>query len=100
MADEKDRLGDKLHDAAKAREDQWAREEDERLIQRQRAKMTKEKQAGASLQCPQCGKSLVAKTLGDLVSGLASGLAMMACPDNHGAWLDADALKHIERAGK
>ncbi len=92
MADEKDRLGDKLHDAAKAREDQWAREEDERLIQRQRAKMTKEKQAGASLQCPQCGKPLAATA--------DSGIAMMACPDNHGAWLDAAALKHIERAGK
>jgi hypothetical protein len=36
MADEKDRLGDKFHQAARAREDQWARQLDAEIIERLR----------------------------------------------------------------
>jgi hypothetical protein len=96
MADEKDRLGDKLHDAEKAREDQWAHEEDRKLIEKQRRKMAEQKQEGASLQCPQCGKPLVATAQ----SGIAGSVAMMACPDDHGAWLDSAALKSFRRLGR
>jgi len=92
MQDEKDRLGEKLHDVAKARESQWAHEQDEKLLDKMRAKMAQEKQAGATLKCPQCGKALVAK--------VRYGLAMMACPDEEGAWLDSAVLEALPKAPK
>jgi predicted RNA-binding Zn-ribbon protein involved in translation (DUF1610 family) len=92
MEDQKDRLGEKLHDVEKAREDQWAHEQDRKLMEKMRQQMVQHKQAGAKLACPQCGKALVAKA--------QTGVAMMACPENHGAWLDASALKSILKPGK
>ncbi|MFI5353910.1 MAG: zf-TFIIB domain-containing protein, partial [Candidatus Binatales bacterium] len=62
------------------------------LIEKQRAKMAQHKQAGAALNCPQCGKALAA--------GARGGVAMMACPDDHGAWLETTALKAIFDARK
>jgi hypothetical protein len=43
MEDEKDRLGDKLREVEKAREDQWAFEQDRKLIEKQRQKMAQHK---------------------------------------------------------
>ena len=40
MADEKDRLGDKLHDVEAARENQWARQHDEELLEKMRERLT------------------------------------------------------------
>lgn len=91
MEDQKDRLGDKLHDVEKAREDQWAHEQDRKLIEKMRQQMAQHKQAGATLACPQCGKTLAARAQG--------GIAMMACPENHGFWLDAAALKKVLKPG-
>ncbi len=79
MADEKDRLGQKLHDVEAAREDQWARQRDAELIEQLR-----QKQKGA-MHCPRCGKALVEKNHG--------AVTLLACPANDGAWLDAAALK-------
>ena len=78
--DHKDRLGNKLHDVEKAREDQWARQRDEELV----AKMRKRSSQTA---CPECKQSLVPKT--------QAGVEMHACPQGHGAWLDASALKAV-----
>lgn len=39
MDDEKDRFGDKLRDVEKAREDQWALEEDRKLIEKLRERV-------------------------------------------------------------
>ena len=72
-----DKFGDKLHDIKKAREDQWARDEDKRLLERLRQK-------AVSLTCPQCHAALVKRQ--------EAALTIMACPDGHGAWLDHDAL--------
>jgi hypothetical protein len=38
MDDSKDRVGDKLHDIEKAREEQWARERDKELLEKLRHK--------------------------------------------------------------
>ncbi|MGH7988489.1 MAG: hypothetical protein ACRD4Q_10500 [Candidatus Acidiferrales bacterium] len=38
MDDSKDRMGDKLHDLEKAREEQWARERDKELLEKLRQK--------------------------------------------------------------
>jgi len=81
MADEKDRFGDKLHDVEKAREDQWAREQDQRLLERLRQKRQTE------IHCPQCNSKLSARA--------AIGIAMMACDNGHGAWLDHEALEAL-----
>ena len=83
MSDEKDRLGDKLHDVEKAREDQWAREEDRRLLDKLRQRQT------ADLHCIQCNSKLVPRA--------AAGVVIMTCPNNHGGWLDAEALSQLDK---
>lgn len=85
MADEKDRLGNKLRDVEKAREDQWARQRDEELIEKMSKRLSK-------TACPQCKQFLVPRT--------ESGISMTACPDGHGAWLDETALKAVLKAAK
>ena len=81
MADEKDRLGDKLHQAGRAREDQWARLLDAEIIERLRRKYAK------PIHCPQCDKNLDAR--------VAIGLGGMACPNDHGAWADDETLRRL-----
>jgi TFIIB-like protein len=81
MSDEKDRFGQKLHDVGKAREDQWARDEDEKRIQKLRERQTIE------LHCPQCH--------GKLGAEVEAGLAVMACPHGHGVWMDKVTLQQL-----
>ena len=81
MADEKDRLGDKLHQVEMARENQWARQQDAELLEKLRRKYAK------PIHCPQCGKTLDAR--------VAIGVGGMACPDHHGAWGDDEALMQL-----
>ena len=76
--DHKDRLGNKLHDVEKAREDQWARKSDEELVEKMRKRLSQH-------ACPMCKEFLVPKT--------ERGVSMYACPQGHGAWLDESALK-------
>ena len=58
MTIEKDRLGQTLHDAEAALEDQWARQHDAELLQQIRRKMT------SGLHCLKCGKTLEATDAG------------------------------------
>ena len=51
-ADNKDRLGGKLHDVEAARENQWARQRDEELIERMRERLRHH-------ACPECKDFLV-----------------------------------------
>lgn len=83
MNDNKDRFGDKLHDAEKAQEDKWAREEDQRLIEKLREK------EHAQLHCPRCNAKLTAR--------VEAGLALLACPDDHGAWIDHQTLQQLKK---
>jgi ribosomal protein L37AE/L43A len=81
MADDnKDRLGGKLHDVEKAREDQWARQHDAELLEIMRKRLSE-------TTCPHCKKFLVTRT--------EAGVTMHACPQGHGAWLDEAALKAV-----
>src|SRR6516162_9665299 len=75
--DQKDRYGDKLRDVEHAREEQWAHQRDQELLEKLRKK-------GEDALCPQCRKPLVAET--------RAGVAMMACAHKHGAWLRAEML--------
>ena len=81
----KDRLGAKIRDVEKAREDQWARQHDEELLEKMRKRLD-------HIACPHCKQFLVAKT--------EDGVQMMACPTGDGAWLDASALKHALKQHK
>ena len=85
MADEKDRLGNKLHDVEKAREDQWARQRDAELVEKMRKRLSQ-------TACPNCKQLLVPKT--------EAGIQMHACPAGHGAWLDEAALKALLKGRK
>ena len=49
--------------------------------------LEKLRKKGEAALCPQCSKPLVAET--------RSGVAMMACPDKHGAWLRAEVLEAL-----
>jgi hypothetical protein len=97
MSDEKDRFGDKLHDLEKVREDQWAREEDRRLLEKLRQSREEEhkrveelrQRQSSDLHCLHCNAKLVPRA--------AAGVAMLACPNNHGAWLDAETLQHMTK---
>ncbi len=82
---EKDRLGEKLKDVESAREDQWAHQRDQELLEKMRKRPPAA--AGATLECPRCGKPLVARE--------HKGVAVMACPAGDGAWLDAPTLKSV-----
>jgi transposase-like protein len=82
-SDNKDRLGDKLHDVEKAREDQWARKSDADLIEKMRKRL-------GQTACPNCKQYLVPKT--------EAGVSMYACPQGHGAWLDETSLKSVLKA--
>ena len=84
MSDEKDRFGDKLHDLEKAREDQWARQEDQRLLDKLRQRHSQE------LGCPKCSAALAPR--------MESGHAVFACPNGDGVWLDQEAAKHLAKA--
>jgi Transcription factor zinc-finger len=81
MNDQKDRFGDKIHDLEKVREDQWARERDQVLLEKLRARQRQE------LHCPQCDAQLMAKADGNIT--------IEACPNGHGAWLAGEALEHL-----
>ena len=96
--EEKDRLGSKLRDAERAREDQYFAERDRQLIERLR--QSKEEEAGAALKdaahmrCPKCGTPLNSHTLHDV--------SVDECPNCHGVWLEAgqlEALGRLENAG-
>ena len=81
MSDEKDRLGDTLHQSEMARENQWARQHDAEIIERLRLKYAK------AIKCPQCGERLEAR--------MAIGVGEMVCPKHHGAWADREALDQL-----
>lgn len=81
MSDERDRLGEKLHQAGIARENQWAVQHDAEIIKRLREKYAK------PIVCPQCGKALSPE--------IAFGLGEMACPVHHGAWADNDTITQL-----
>ncbi|MGH7925411.1 MAG: zf-TFIIB domain-containing protein, partial [Candidatus Binatus sp.] len=73
-------LGGKLHDVEAARENQWARQRDEELLEKMRKRLDQ-------AVCPKCKRVLIAKT--------EHAIPVHACPDGHGAWLDEPALKTV-----
>ena len=102
---EKDRLGDKLRDAERAREEQYFADRDRQLIDRLRQSKGGEPETtsgepeatlkeAAHMRCPKCGTRLNSHTLHDV--------SVEECPSCHGVWLDAGELQALaswENAG-
>lgn len=94
MASEKDRLGDKLHDAEKAREDEFFARRDRELINK--LKRDKEQQFNQDLQaakeliCPRCGKTLQER--------VEHGVTIDQCANCGGVWLDKGELDALIQA--
>jgi hypothetical protein len=97
MATEKDRLGNKLREAERGREDQFFAERDRQLIERLRD--AKEGETGgeakpalpqaADMRCPKCNTRLESHVLHDI--------AVEECPSCHGMWLDEGELEALAR---
>ncbi|HYD48842.1 MAG TPA: zf-TFIIB domain-containing protein [Terriglobales bacterium] len=87
--DERDRLGDKLKDVERAREDRYFAEQDKRLLEKMRQAGGDPDAATASMQCPKCGTGLKQDTI--------EGVEVDICPGCNGMWLDDGELRKIAR---
>jgi hypothetical protein len=76
----RDRFGDKIHDVEKAREDQWARQQDQEIIEKMRNRHP-------HMKCPECGEPLDPEA--------EIGIGAMVCSKHHGLWLDWDMLQKV-----
>ena len=91
MGNEKDRLGDKLHDKERGEEDKYFSEREKELLERQR-KARKDAAAAPPLHCPKDGHAMVARSF--------HGVTVDECPTCHGMWLnhhEIDAAARRER---
>ena len=82
MTDEKDRLGNRLHQIELAREDLWARRRDEQILKELQRKYA------TILACPRCRSALT-----DI--GISISIRAAMCPNGDGAWLDRRAVEQI-----
>jgi hypothetical protein len=91
MTDEKDRLGEKLHQKEKAEEDRYFKERDKAALERMRREGAgKEEHASrqlAHMRCPNCGEHLSAVE--------HYGVTIEECPAGHGMWLNQGELETL-----
>jgi hypothetical protein len=88
MSDEKDRLGQMLHEREKAAEDHYFAELSKKQIEKIRTTHAEAAAAGHN-DCPRCGTALeVAQR---------HGIAADICPKGHGIWLEMDELDQITK---
>jgi hypothetical protein len=88
MDDHKDRLGQKLHEREKAEEDRWIAEQEKAKLEKLRQELKSSPQSSPQATvCPQCGTPLQwAKH---------HGVTVDECPNGHGFWIAADAIKTL-----
>src|SRR5882724_12714779 len=89
MADEKDRLGDKLRQKEKAEEDRFFAERDKALLE----KIRREQTAAAAKLAPR--EPLCPKDGSRLTTIEHHGVMVEQCPTCQGMWLDAGELEKI-----
>jgi uncharacterized protein len=93
MATEKDRLGDKLREVEKGREDEYFTRRDRELIAKLREEKDKETadalRGGATMRCPRCGAQMTARTEHEV--------HMEECPACGGLWLDKSDFETLAR---
>jgi Transcription factor zinc-finger len=88
MSDDKDHLTDKLRNKEKAEEDLYFAEQSKKQIEKLRQTHASAAAAGTA-DCPRCGTALEVKQ--------RHGIAVDACPRNHGIWLDMGELDQITK---
>lgn len=90
-ATEKDRLGDKLHDAERAKEDIFFAERDRELLAKLRqgkeSEIEESLRHAAHMHCPKCGEPLRQRSL--------HGVHVDECRKCHGMWLDQSEAEKI-----
>jgi len=82
--DEKDRLGDKLHEKGKGDEDRFIAQQEREKIEKLRQKLAPAAPRGA---CPRDGATLQLRE--------EKGVSIDVCPTCHGIWLDAGEMESI-----
>ena len=92
--DEKDRYGEKLREAEKAREDVFFAKRDRELLDKIKAQTGNEAEQSLRAltigRCPRCGEHLTKTT--------RIGFEIDACPSDHGIWLDDGELEKLMKA--
>lgn len=84
--DQKDRLGDKLRDVERGREDAYFQKRDQELLRKLREQRAREE---ARMRCPKCGSSLEPR--------VQQGITVEMCPDCGGLWLDQGEFEELAR---
>jgi len=87
MADEKDRLGDKLHQKQRGDEDRYFQEQDRQRIERLRKRQEEAQRADKLELCPRCATPLVKLQV--------EGVEIDRCPEDCGMWLDKGEMESI-----
>ena len=91
MIDEKDRLGDKLREAERAREDEYFARRDRELLEKLRGQKDEDVEETlkrvALMRCPKCGVALDSRRM--------HGVNVDHCPKCDGIWLDRGELEAI-----
>ena len=88
MSDDKDRLREQLDERDKAQEEHYFAELSKKQVEKLRA-LREHASASAQPSCPRCGTALqITQT---------KGVAVDACPNGHGLWLDQHQLEQIAR---
>lgn len=91
MPDEKDRLGDKLRDVERGREDHYFAQRDRELLEKLKHAKTAEAEATvrevARLRCPKCGERLRERILHEIT--------LDECPACGGFWLDRGEFEEL-----
>lgn len=88
MPDHKDHLHEKLHDKEKAEEDRYFAEHSKKQVEKIRQAHATAAAAG-TVNCPRCGAALEVKQ--------RNGIALEACPQDHGVWLPMRELDQITK---
>lgn len=91
MVEEKDRFGDKLREAERAREDEYFARRDRELLHKLRESKDEEVEETlrkvALMRCPKCGSALDSRR--------AHGVNVEHCPKCGGIWLEQGELEAI-----
>ena len=89
MADEKDKFGDTMRLAERAKEDIYFAERDREVIEKLRAQLRKVDTGTAALQCPKCPGKFETFSFHDVI--------VHRCSRCLGVWLDHGELEQIVR---
>ena len=89
MADEKDRFGETMRLAERAKEDIFFAARDRELLAKLKAELQKIDRASARLRCPKCPGSLDGYTF--------RGFALDRCDQCGGIWMDKGELEGVIR---